>query len=1731
MSEFSQEGNERNIDSVISAMERGENRLFETEQGKSEMETSTEADKIASLEETRMNTAEDPACDISIMKQNYATQELESETVNISDKNSSEEFEATSETKEQNSGKEDECEIEISHDDSIRDIGSGIAIASENNKAEEKESTSTVEVTAGTKNGNVEELGSEIAEKSQMDIAGTEEVDEIQMDSSTKDQIDSSTKDNLLEIKMTKLNDDQEELGSDHEEMSSKDINERFKISKDINDKFRILMETEKGNADDTDPVRTISDATMDEESPAQVNADVEIGGKVAETAENNAIEKERYEITETVVMDSTENDGVQKPKQNKRQVKKPKKTNSAAQKPKKGGRQKKSKTETEVIVTSEPKPKKRKTNNSLSSEFIQDVDLCIEDILRAEEAEETGKSVSACAEGEVIADNTTEGVDDSDAIRPRKRRQPRKFGNVVYNAEQGEEEEVYSDDRDEDWFLDDVSSGEEYNVNQLYKREKKKRGTKKKGDNYVKLKELKVSLVPVDPENYLNDRNASKMVDVSKPSKSKAAKKPITERLKLNLKQKKRREKVKKQKVKLNVDYEKVTITKDGEKVKMYKCMHCSYTNKYECALRQHNLVHTVPSYKCKFCDFTTRSKQIHMEHEAAKHTREKPFACDKCDYRSVYRVDLHHHQAKHLDEKKFRCPVDGCDFITKWRRNIAHHMRKHETARPFKCHKCPLAFKRQQDLNTHLYRHSDDKPLQCDQCNYRCKTNYEIKMHKLVHSDIRPYGCTYPGCTQRCKVKSDLVKHMLIHTKERKFLCTLCGKGYKSQTALNKHARQHSDLRPFICDLCGKGFKYKAGLRTHLKNHQGIKPFDCEVCGHLFSNKSNRDKHMVTHNFEDRPLRCPLCPYAAKIKDHLLAHIGTMHGQSYAFFCELCKKPFQRYFQLTVHHSRMHTQAEFARYMNSIGINVDQIRREVKVEMVEEGLISQEEIGAMQQTLQNQTESDEEEEALETESREESREGQNVVDRQETESSVERQEDQTMTEHQESESREERQTLAEGLANESRVESEEPFNRNERQEVEGTEERTEENGKNMEKSRDNDGIDARVEDDNEDTEQRQETLDGENRQSAERNEEMQASGNTETIQRSDGNESVEARQDYGKSAEKDGETQSSRNTEILQHSDSNGSVRQSDGVEQSRRMDGEQQAEPRQAGRTESEEENEADNSDSDGTDHSGGSQTLLQTIKQEPPPETPFGVSATLAIYDDFRLPLFTRGFEFNVDKTGKKPDVWFMDLDNMPSEARWHQQRYLSRLEGYNEARARRYAEKMAMMESKCDLETAIAKGLIVRRRGRHSKKDKSENEGDNDKGKKKSESLTKNGKRRGRPPKNKDETPKNKDEKSKGMDEKSKGMDEMSEGVVKSKGKQPSKTVGKNKKKATTSKKKVGKKAKEPKAKRKVVIEEVSVPTTQVNSCVAEAANVGFKGQSSGDCVGTKKKKGLPPKSKSDAVESSVKKQSKLTQTPLKKKPSKKKKLETVVQGLQKTKSKNGKQKKGKGSLKLKLTAVKSKGWTVSDDSEWHITGKKGKKSTPKGKGRQKGSAKGKRSQKGQETFVIDWESADSQHGTSEQILLPFELKTEETEEPMTASEIQQDMNGTLSINQEMPSANFYCDDVIILKKEKPDDGDLPFGELAADDRTGEDLLKNADTTESLLSSTDILNEDKVYERAEHIVGMTEQNIVVSSSENVRVCHNMDVGLQIRNIAENLTSDSAVMDSPVKVEPL
>ena len=53
------------------------------------------------------------------------------------------------------------------------------------------------------------------------------------------------------------------------------------------------------------------------------------------------------------------------------------------------------------------------------------------------------------------------------------------------------------------------------------------------------------------------------------------------------------------------------------------------------------------------------------------------------------------------------------------------------------------------------------------------------------------------------------------------------------------------------------------------------------------------------------------------------------------------------------------------------------------------------------------------------------------------------------------------------------------------------------------------------------------------------------------------------------------------------------------------------------------------------------------------------------ATLGFYDSFHIPLATRGFQFNYEKTGQKTDSWFMDPSLMDGKDRLKQEMHLQR----------------------------------------------------------------------------------------------------------------------------------------------------------------------------------------------------------------------------------------------------------------------------------------------------------------------------------------------------------------------------------------------------------------------------------------------------------------------------------
>ena len=62
---------------------------------------------------------------------------------------------------------------------------------------------------------------------------------------------------------------------------------------------------------------------------------------------------------------------------------------------------------------------------------------------------------------------------------------------------------------------------------------------------------------------------------------------------------------------------------------------------------------------------------------HVQAKHTSEKPFKCNECDYSSTTASNLKTHvQAKHAFEKPFKC--NECDYSATTASNLKTHVQE---------------------------------------------------------------------------------------------------------------------------------------------------------------------------------------------------------------------------------------------------------------------------------------------------------------------------------------------------------------------------------------------------------------------------------------------------------------------------------------------------------------------------------------------------------------------------------------------------------------------------------------------------------------------------------------------------------------------------------------------------------------------------------------------------------------------------------------------------------------------------------------------------------------------------------------------------------------------------------------------------------------------------------------------------------------------------------------------
>ena len=124
---------------------------------------------------------------------------------------------------------------------------------------------------------------------------------------------------------------------------------------------------------------------------------------------------------------------------------------------------------------------------------------------------------------------------------------------------------------------------------------------------------------------------------------------------------------------------------------------------------------------FKCNECDYSTANRNHWKTHIQCRHSLEKSFKCSECYYSSADRCHLKRHvQFKHSLEKPFKC--SECDYSSAHRSHLKMHVQyKHTLEKPFKCSECDYSSADRSHLKRHVqFKHSLEKPFKCSECDY---------------------------------------------------------------------------------------------------------------------------------------------------------------------------------------------------------------------------------------------------------------------------------------------------------------------------------------------------------------------------------------------------------------------------------------------------------------------------------------------------------------------------------------------------------------------------------------------------------------------------------------------------------------------------------------------------------------------------------------------------------------------------------------------------------------------------------------------------------------------------------------------------------------------------------------------------------------------------------------------------------------------------------------------------
>ncbi|XP_046549841.1 uncharacterized protein LOC124259694 [Haliotis rubra] len=182
-------------------------------------------------------------------------------------------------------------------------------------------------------------------------------------------------------------------------------------------------------------------------------------------------------------------------------------------------------------------------------------------------------------------------------------------------------------------------------------------------------------------------------------------------------------------------------------------------------------------------------------------------------------------------------------------------------------------------------------------DDEDYEVEEEEEEETQDLPKRKIKCRRCDF-----KAKTKKELDRHEARHAiKGWYHECQYCDYVTHIRQRLQEHEAKHTNTKPFKCEKCEFRTRFKADLYKHRAKHSTVKRFSCPQCDFRTKWCRNIKHHMLKHT-EDRPHSCDICGFRFKrlqdLKYHLFRHNDLKPVQ-----CDLCDFRCKTNYELKCH------------------------------------------------------------------------------------------------------------------------------------------------------------------------------------------------------------------------------------------------------------------------------------------------------------------------------------------------------------------------------------------------------------------------------------------------------------------------------------------------------------------------------------------------------------------------------------------------------------------------------------------------------------------------------------------------------------------------------------------------------------------------------------------------------------------------------------------------------------